>query len=156
MLQLHLHSRLNIWLQWIAQRWQTARRNEKHLSFVIWCGLYWRFDGILIVQCRRECVSDHILALEVCLGLVLKRCDSIIYKEELFISHSLQYLSLWFITSIIWALFQYNDHLSKYIKPHFKGKMVILSPYLYNVISYFGKMAFQYWSGPVFQAIWVV
>ena len=25
----------------------TARRDENHLNFVIWCGLYWRFYGML-------------------------------------------------------------------------------------------------------------
>ena len=40
LLQLHLHSRLSAWFQWIGQR-----RDEKHLSIAIWCDLYHRFDG---------------------------------------------------------------------------------------------------------------
>ena len=36
-------SQLHTWLQWIRQT--TARRDEKHSSFGIWCHLYWRFDG---------------------------------------------------------------------------------------------------------------
>ena len=43
LLQLHLHSRFNIRLQWIGQR-----RYEKHFSFGIWCDLYQRYNGITI------------------------------------------------------------------------------------------------------------
>ena len=37
-LQLHLHSRLDTWLQWIGQT--ITRRGERHLSFGIWCDFY--------------------------------------------------------------------------------------------------------------------
>ena len=36
--QLHLHSPLNAWLQWIGQT--TPRQGRNHLSFAIWCDLY--------------------------------------------------------------------------------------------------------------------
>ena len=43
--QLHLHSQVNTWLPYIALR-QLARRDDKYLSFGIWCHLYWRLYGI--------------------------------------------------------------------------------------------------------------
>ena len=44
LLQIHLHSRLNTWL---SMDWAktTARRDEKHFSFGIWCDLYEKLDG---------------------------------------------------------------------------------------------------------------
>ena len=49
LLQIHLQSRLNNWLQWIGQR-QPARRDVKHLSLRIWFVLYCRCDGKYIYR----------------------------------------------------------------------------------------------------------
>ena len=47
LVQLHLHSRhLGCSINWSKT---TARRGEKHLGFVIWCALYYGFDGMIIL-----------------------------------------------------------------------------------------------------------
>ena len=42
LLQLHLHSQLNTWLQWVERRQLDTRII---LNFGIWCDLYYRFYG---------------------------------------------------------------------------------------------------------------
>ena len=44
LLQLHLHSKLNPWFQWVRAE-TTARRDKKHLNVGIWCVLYKKFNG---------------------------------------------------------------------------------------------------------------
>ena len=64
LLQLHLNSRLNTWLQWIGQR-QLQDQDKKHFSFGIWCALCLRFDG--------KCIgwNEHNLCVQVCISEVL-------------------------------------------------------------------------------------
>ena len=45
LLQLHLHSWLKTWLQWIGQR-QLQVEMKNMLIFWIWWAMCWRFDGI--------------------------------------------------------------------------------------------------------------
>ena len=57
LLQLHLHSRLNTWLASLDWAKTTSRRDEKHLSFVIWYAIYDRFDSVLYNYYHIPCGS---------------------------------------------------------------------------------------------------
>ena len=48
----------------------TERRDENHLSFVIWCNLYERFYGKFIANALEMCLSGMYLSLYI-YGIVL-------------------------------------------------------------------------------------
>ena len=58
----------------------TARRDEKRLSFWIWCALYYKFDGISNKQnVLNRLVQDSMSALEFFIHLYHCQTDSVSY-----------------------------------------------------------------------------
>ena len=52
----------------------TKRRDEKHLGFGIWCGLYWRFDGKSHIVQSISCRFAYAKLGEVESGITIIKC----------------------------------------------------------------------------------
>ena len=76
---------------------KTARWDKKHLSFGIWCNLYWRFDGNL--------VQLEALYMSVCIRI---KCTDKYLHSNMFLVHV--YI-LYFILYIESHLYEYTVYL---------------------------------------------
>ena len=87
---LHLHPPLNTWCQWIGLRqlqdlvsmdWAktTTKRDDKLLSFGIWCGLYYRFDGkCSCLSVRWFILTSYINIKSQCFNVYAGACAGVV------------------------------------------------------------------------------
>ena len=127
--QLHLHSQLNTWLQWIGQIQLTARLDDKHLIFRIWCNIYYSFNSV--ISCVKQANAGGTLYID---GLVQDCSISSMLAMEILMSGTKP--SICTSSKSCWSIYH---TLIKHQETNFHHISTLLMNHLYPV---FGKRKF--------------